>query len=86
MTTAAVKITRKGQVTLPKEIRERLKTDAVYFEVEDDIVMVRPVRDASGSLSEYAGNVKPAASMKQMKDKAWEVAVREKSGKKSSRH
>ncbi len=84
MTTAAVKITQKGQVTIPKEIRDKLKANAVYFEVEDDIVMVKPVRNAAGSLSEYAGNVKPGASMKQMKDKAWEVAVREKTGRKSS--
>ena len=84
MTTAAVKITRKGQVTIPKEIREKLKANAVYFEVEDDIVMVKPVRDAAGSLREYARNVKPGVSMKQMKDMAWEVAIREKTGKKST--
>ncbi|MBI5676706.1 MAG: AbrB/MazE/SpoVT family DNA-binding domain-containing protein [Nitrospirae bacterium] len=84
MTTTAVKITRKGQVTIPKEIREKLKSNAVYFEVEDDAVMVKPVRDAAGSLSEYAGNVKPGVSMRQMKDKAWEVAVREKTNRKSS--
>lgn len=84
MTTAAVKLTQKGQVTIPKEIREKLKSNTVYFEVEDDTVMVKPVRDAAGSLSEYAGNVKPGASMKQMKDKAWEVAVREKTSRKSS--
>ena len=45
MTTAALKITRKGQVTIPKEIREKLKTNAVYFEVVDDTVVVRAVRD-----------------------------------------
>ena len=84
MTTAAVKITSKGQITIPKEIREKLKANSVYFEVEDDTVMVKPVRDAAGSLSEYAGNVKPGVSMRQMKDRAWEVAVREKTGKKSS--
>jgi AbrB family looped-hinge helix DNA binding protein len=84
MTTVAVKITRKGQVTIPKAIRERLKASAVYFEVKGDAVMVKPVRDAAGSLREYAGNVKPGVSMKQMKDKAWAAAVREKAGKKSS--
>ena len=84
MATAAVKITRKGQVTIPKEIREKLKANAVYFEVEDDIVMVKPVRDAAGSLREYARNSKPGVSMKQMKDRAWEVAIREKTGKKST--
>lgn len=84
MTTTAVKITRKGQVTIPKEIREKLKSNAVYFEVEDDTVMVRPVRDAAGSLSEYAGNVKAGVSVRQMKEKAWEAAVREKTSRKSS--
>jgi AbrB family looped-hinge helix DNA binding protein len=84
MAKAAVKITKKGQVTIPKEIRERLKATAVYFEVIGDDVVVRAVRDAAGSLSEYAGNVKPDVSMKQMKDRAWEEAVREKAGKKSA--
>ena len=69
MTTAAVKITRKGQVTIPKAIRDILKANAVYFEVEDDAVMVKPVRDAAGSLREYAGKVKSGVSMKRMKMK-----------------
>lgn len=84
MPTAAVKITKKGQVTIPKEIRDKLKTNTIYFDVEDDTVVVKPVRDAAGSLSEYARNVKPGASMRQIKDKAWEEAVREKADKKSS--
>ncbi len=82
--TAAVKITRKGQVTIPREIREKLKVNAVYFEVENDTIIVKPVRDAAGSLREYAGNVKSGTSMRQVKEKAWEAAVREKTGKKSS--
>ncbi len=84
MTTVAVKITRKGQVTIPKEIRDRLKTNTVYFEIEDDNIIVKPVRDAAGSLSEYAKNVKPGTLIKKMRDLAWEEAVREKTRKKSS--
>ncbi len=84
MTTAAVKITSKGQVTIPKEIREKLKAKAVYFEIVDDTIVVKAVKDAAGSLSEYAVNVKPGMSMKQLKEKAWEEAVREKTVKKSS--
>jgi len=82
--TSSVKITRKGQVTIPKQVREKLNANAVYFEVEDDVVMVKPVRDAAGSLSAYAGNVRPGVSMKRLRDKAWEEAVREKTRKKSS--
>ena len=84
MTTEAVKITRKGQVTIPKKIRERLKATAVYFEVVNEEVVVRAVRDAAGSLSEYARNVKPGISIKQVKDRAWEEAVHEKTSKKSA--
>ncbi|MDA8169872.1 MAG: AbrB/MazE/SpoVT family DNA-binding domain-containing protein [Nitrospiraceae bacterium] len=82
MTTAAIKITRKGQVTIPKEIREKLRAEAVYFEVVDDTVMVRAVRDAAGSLAGYAKNVKPGVSMRHMKERAWEESVREKTRKK----
>jgi AbrB family looped-hinge helix DNA binding protein len=84
MTTKAVRITKKGQVTIPKKIRERLRATAVYFEVVNDEVVVRAVRDAAGSLSEYARNVKPGVSIKQMKERAWEEAVHEKTGKKSA--
>lgn len=84
MATQAVKITRRGQVTIPKKIRERLRATEVYFEVVNDEVVVRPVRDAAGSLGEYAGNVEPGVSMGQMKDKAWEEAVHEKAHKKSA--
>lgn len=84
MTTATIKITSKGQVTIPKAIRERLRADAVYFEVQDDVVMVKPARDAAGSLREFRGNTRLSISMKQMRDKAWEAAVREKTGQKST--
>ena len=84
MTTSAVKITRKGQITIPKEIRERLKTSTIYFDVVDGTIIVKEVRDAAGSLHEYAKNVEPGTSMKQIKERAWEVASREKTGKKSS--
>jgi AbrB family looped-hinge helix DNA binding protein len=84
MTTAAVKITRKGQVTIPKEIRDKLNADAVYFEMTDDTIVIKPVRDAAGSLNEYAKNVKHGVSVRNIKEKAWEEAVREKISQKSS--
>jgi AbrB family looped-hinge helix DNA binding protein len=84
MPITSVKITRKGQVTIPKEIRVRLNASAVYFAVENDNIILRPVRDAAGSLSEFARNVRPGVSIKQMKDQAWEEAVREKARQKSS--
>jgi AbrB family looped-hinge helix DNA binding protein len=82
--TTAVKITRKGQVTIPKKIRDILKTNSVYFEIENNNIVVRPVRDAAGSLSEYAKNVSAGTPFEKIKEKAWEDAVREKTSKKSS--
>jgi len=84
MISTAVKITRKGQVTIPRRIREALGAGTVYFEVSDNVVMLRPVCDAAGSLSEYAKNVKRKTSLKRMKAEAWEEAVREKTAKKPS--
>jgi bifunctional DNA-binding transcriptional regulator/antitoxin component of YhaV-PrlF toxin-antitoxin module len=84
MTTGAVKITKKGQVTIPREIRKRLKANTIYFDVVNDTIMVKAVRDAAGSLHEYAENVKPGTSIKHMKERAWEEAAYEKAGKKSS--
>ena len=81
METEAVKITSKGQVTIPKKIRDKLNATSVYFEVVNDEVVVRAVRDAAGSLSEYGRNVKPGMTIKQMKDRAWEEAVHDKNGK-----
>jgi hypothetical protein len=52
--------------------------------VINDEVMIRGVKDAAGSLSEYAGNVKPNVSIKQMKDRAWEETVHEKTSKNSA--
>lgn len=82
MAIASAKITRKGQVTITKDIRKKLNADMVYFEVQNDTVIVRPVRDAVRSLSEYSKNVKPDASMNDMKERAWEDAVHEKTTKK----
>jgi len=84
MPVASIKITRKGQVTIPKEIRDKLNASAVYFRIENDVVVIKPVRDAAGSLHKYARNVKPGISIKQLRDEAWEEVVREKTSKKSS--
>ena len=80
MATRAVKITKKGQVTSPKEIRESLGTSSVYFELIDGNVVVRPLKDAAGSLSAYARNVDPPAQMNELEEKAWKEAIYEKFG------
>lgn len=45
---------------------------------------VKPVKDAAGSLSEFAKNVKPGTPFRKIKEKAWAEAVREKTVNNSS--
>ncbi len=65
------KITSKGQVTLPKEVRDILHTDIITFEIEDNNVMIKPVNKVSGSLRDYKKDI----SFQEARNKAWnEVA------------
>ena len=82
--TTTMKITRKGQVTIPKQIRDLLKTNIVSFHVVKGEVIVSPVHDAAGSLARYARNVNADRPFKMIKEQAWEEAVREKNSRKSS--
>jgi AbrB family looped-hinge helix DNA binding protein len=74
----AVKITEKGQVTIPREIRKALNTSLISFSVTDGVVTLRPIHDVGGSLRAYAKNAVSAASFRKVKEAAWEEAVREK--------
>jgi bifunctional DNA-binding transcriptional regulator/antitoxin component of YhaV-PrlF toxin-antitoxin module len=78
MITAPQKITRKGQVTLPKKIREVLKSDLIAFEAEGESVSVIPIREVGGTLSRYALKGKSKPDFRNLKAQAWEEAVREK--------
>ncbi len=48
------KISSKGQITLPKAIREKLGSSLVRIVASDDGVRIEPVRDLGGSLKAYA--------------------------------
>ena len=50
----AVRVSSKGQITLPKAVRELLGTDIVRVIVRDGHVHIEPVRDAGGILAGYA--------------------------------
>ena len=61
-----------------------LKTTSVYFEVINDDIFIRPLRDTTGVLNEFAKNTKPEMSIMEMKNITLEEAVNEKTDKKSS--
>lgn len=75
------KITRKGQVTIPKEIRDLLESDIVEFELTGGKVVVKPVKSVGGSLSRYSRRYAP---LKDIRDKVWEKVAHDRSGKKTA--
>ena len=77
------KITRKGQVTIPQRIREKLNSEIIQFDIVDDNVVIRPVKSVAGSLSSYAK--KGLMPFKEAREKAWEEVVRGQYGEKTDR-
>jgi AbrB family looped-hinge helix DNA binding protein len=78
---STVKITKKGQITLPKKVRQLLNSDIVEFEIVDNNLVLKPVQSVSGSLGAYAKKPLPFNSAR---DSAWEKAINEKHRQKNS--
>ena len=76
---ATARITSKGQITIPKQVRERLGVepgDALDFHFEDGRLEVRPVRRRR--LNEFRGRfrVKRALDFREERTRAWEAQAR----------
>lgn len=69
------KITRKGQVTIPKKIRNILRSQVVEFVVTDSGVLIKPVENVGGSLSHYA---KKSDNFYKIRDDVWSKVAEEK--------
>ena len=78
-----VKITKKGQVTIPQKIRDKLNSEVVEFTVLDGQIVLRPVKSLAGALNAYAD--KNAVPFREAREKAWEEAVQERHDKKARR-
>jgi AbrB family looped-hinge helix DNA binding protein len=50
------KISSKGQITLPKSVRQRLGSKFVRLISDAEGVRIEPVEDLAGSLKRYAKN------------------------------
>lgn len=69
------KVSSKGQITLPREVRKVLGTDHVRIVCEQGEVRIEPVNDIAGSLAHYARRPVP---FRAARERAWEAVVREK--------
>lgn len=72
---ATATVTSKGQVTLPRKVRDFLNTRTVEFEISEDVVLLRPVESVSGSLSKYADKYHDIGEARK---KTWEDVARER--------
>jgi len=59
MSSVKLKISSKGQISIPKRIRETFRSDFVELVEKDGVVYIKPaepVSELSGSLGKYASN------------------------------
>jgi len=61
-----VKITQKGQITIPAKFRRKLGTDVVEVEMEGEKIVIKPVKKLGGILNKYAIKNKPIEKKMQM--------------------
>ncbi|OHD66230.1 MAG: hypothetical protein A2176_06345 [Spirochaetes bacterium RBG_13_51_14] len=78
MMSATGKITSKGQITIPREIRKVLGSDVIEFEVSGEVVLLKPVKSVAGSLHAYARRQAPFA---EIRDATWGSVVKDKYAK-----
>ena len=80
------KVSKKGQVTIPKAIREKLKIEkqgGILFLIEDDVVKLKGVPSEqadrlAGSLNKYAKKYVPLDEIRQrIKGKIADEAAKE---------
>lgn len=82
MSTITVKISEKGQIVIPKKIRDKIKSNNMEMEYVRNRIILKPVpslMELAGSLNKLADK-KTKQSVKEMEDKAWEEHVKEKFG------
>jgi AbrB family looped-hinge helix DNA binding protein len=61
MTTITRRLTSKGQITIPKQVRDLLNSDLIVFEITNDGIVLKPVEN---TLEDLYGSVKTPNHLK----------------------
>ncbi len=61
-------ITEKGQVTVPKAVRDRIRSRVIEFVMDGDGIQIRSVQSVGGSLAAYAGSFVP---LEEVREAVW---------------
>jgi AbrB family looped-hinge helix DNA binding protein len=69
-----LKISAKGQITLPKYIRQALGSERIRLILVNGQVRIEPVKSVAGSLRDYA---KPNVDIDKETDMAWSAVIGE---------
>jgi AbrB family looped-hinge helix DNA binding protein len=69
-----ITISPKGQIVLPKKIRNILNTSIISLEINDDNqIIISPIHDVGASLSSYQKNT--ALSFEQIRQESWNSSI-----------
>lgn len=69
MITHPVNISPKGQVVLPKAVRNILNTHHIVFEIIEDTILIKPLINVKGSLTKYQIS---KSDFSEVREQAWE--------------
>jgi len=72
-------ITSKGQITIPRLVRQALKTTTVEIEIKGEEVILRPVQSVAGSLARYA--TQTAEDFSAIRNNVWQEVADEKNSR-----
>ena len=74
MYVTTISISPKGQIVLPKKIRNILNTSIISLEINNDNqIIISPIHDVGGSLSAYQKAT--ALSFEQIRQESWKRSI-----------
>jgi bifunctional DNA-binding transcriptional regulator/antitoxin component of YhaV-PrlF toxin-antitoxin module len=75
MYVSTLKLSSRGQIVLPKKVREALNSNYVTIHINDSKATIAAAPDVEGALSEYAKNGDPSLSWDEVRQISWERSL-----------